>query len=206
MINLKRAFKRSDLCNITRLSGLKCAKGISKTYQMKITSFKNVEFISFFTLKPGNGSFYPSRVFSIAPVPYSNLSGAFLCMLPTSVRVTVKISDKQSAHLGRSYPCPGSIAMIAFLHASRFCASSGSSWSCLKSLRTLSNHLSLGLPQGLFPPTFIVVPFVQHCVSALLITWLYHERLFWMTTVVIGLTITSLLKLSFLIRSILVLP
>ena len=107
MINLKRAFKRSDLCNITRLSGLKCAKGISKTYQMQITSFKNVEFISFFTLKPGNGSFYPSRVFSIAPVPYSKQSGAFLCMMPTSVRVTVTISDKQSAHLGRSYPCPG---------------------------------------------------------------------------------------------------
>ena len=197
MINLKRAFKRSDLCHITRLSGLKCAKGISKTYQMQITSFKNVEFISFFTLKPGNGSFYPSRVFSIAPVPYSNQSGAFLCMLPTSVRVTVKISDKQSAHLGRSYPCPGSIAMIAFFHASRFCASSGSSWSCLKSLRTLSIHLSLGPLLGLSPPTFIVVTFFATCVSSLLITWPYHERLFWMTCVVVGLTITSLLNFHF---------
>ena len=61
------------------------------------------------------------------------------------------------AHLCQSYPCPGSIARIAFLHASRFCASFGSSWCCLKSLRTLSIHLSLDLPRGLFHPTFIVV-------------------------------------------------
>ena len=106
------------------------------------------------------------------------------------------------AHLCRSYPCPGSIAMTAFLHASRFCASFGSSRCCLKSLRTLSIHLSLGLPRGLFPPTFNVVtsilvflPFV----SSLLITWPYHERRFWVTYVVIGLTIASLLNIFFLI-------
>ena len=40
-------------------------------------------------------------------------------------------------HLCRSYPCPVSIVRTAFLHASRFCASFGSSWRCLKSLRTL---------------------------------------------------------------------
>ena len=33
----------------------------------------------------------------------------------------------------------------------------GSSWCCLISPRTLSIHLSLSLPRGLFPPTFIVV-------------------------------------------------
>ena len=64
--------------------------------------------------------------------------------------------------------------MIAFLHASRFCASCGSSWCCLKSLRTLSIHLSLGLPRGLFPPTFIVVTLFATCVSSLLITWPCH--------------------------------
>ena len=47
--------------------------------------------------------------------------------------------------------------MIAFLHPSRLCASFGSSWCCLKSLSTRSIHLSLGLPRGIFPPTFIVV-------------------------------------------------
>ena len=45
---------------------------------------------------------------------------------------------KASAVYCRSYPCPGSIAMIAFLHASRFCANPGSSWCCLRSLRTLA--------------------------------------------------------------------
>ena len=39
----------------------------------------------------------------------------------------------------------------------------------------------------------------------LLITWPYHERRFWVTYVVIGLTIASLLNFSFLIRSFLVL-
>ena len=41
--------------------------------------------------------------------------------------------------------------MTAFLQASMFC----SSWSSFISLRTLSIHLCLGLPRGLFPPTSI---------------------------------------------------
>ena len=43
-------------------------------------------------------------------------------------------------------------------------------------------------------------------VSFLLITWPYHERRFWTTYVVIGLTIASVLNFSFLIRYFLVLP
>ena len=109
------------------------------------------------------------------------------------------------AHLCRSYPCPWSIAMTAFLHASRFCASSGSSWCCLRSLRTLSIHLSLGRPRGIFPPTFIVTCFATF-VSSHIITLPYHDGHFWVTYVVIGLTIASLLNFSFLIRSFLVLP
>ena len=70
----------------------------------------------------------------------------------------------------------GSIAMIAFRHPSRFCASFGSSWCCLRSLRTRSVHLSLGLPRGLFPPTFIVVACFATFVSSLLITWPYHKK------------------------------
>ena len=110
------------------------------------------------------------------------------------------------ALLCRSYPCPGSIAMIAFRHPPRFCARSGSSWWCLKSLRTLSIHLSLGRPRGIFPPTIIVVTCFATFVSSLIITWPYHDRRFWVTFVVIGLTIASLLNFSFLIRSFLVLP
>ena len=110
------------------------------------------------------------------------------------------------AHLCRSYPCPDSIAMTAFLHASRFCASFGSSRCCLKSLRTLSIHLSLGLPRGLFPPTFNVVTSILPFVSSPLITWPYQEGHFWVNYVVIGLTIASLLNLSFLILCFLVLP
>ena len=37
-----------------------------------------------------------------------------------------------------------------------------------------STHLSLGLPRGLFPPTFIVVTLFATCVSSLLITWPCH--------------------------------
>ena len=110
------------------------------------------------------------------------------------------------AHLCRSYPCPGSIAMIAFLHADRSCASLGSSWWCLKSLCTRSIHLSLGLPRGLFPPTVIVVTCFATFVSSLLYTWPYQERRFCVTYVVIGLTIASLLNFSFLILPFLVLP
>ena len=55
-------------------------------------------------------------------------------------------------------------------------------------------------------PTFIVVTCFATFVSSLLITWPTHERRFWATYVVIGLTITSLLNFSFLIRSFLVLP
>ena len=71
----------------------------------------------------------------------------------------------------RSYPFPGSIVMIAFLQASRFCASFGSSWCCLKSLCTLSIHLSLGLPRGLFSPTFIVVTSFTTFLLSLLIKY-----------------------------------
>ena len=113
------------------------------------------------------------------------------------------------AHSCRYYACPGSIAMIVFFHPSRFCAKSGSSWCCLRSLRILSIHLSPGLPRGLFPefpPTFIVVTCFATFVSSLLIIWPYHERRFWVIYVVIGLTIASLLNFSFLIRSFVVLP
>ena len=55
-------------------------------------------------------------------------------------------------------------------------------------------------------PTFIVVTCFATFVSSLLITWPNHERRFWATYVVIGLTIASLLNFSFLIRSFLVLP
>ena len=56
-----------------------------------------------------------------------------------------------------------------------------SSWCCFKLLRTRSIHLSLGLPRGLFPPTFIVVTCFATFMSSLLITWSYHERRFWAT-------------------------
>ena len=103
-------------------------------------------------------------------------------------------------------PVQGSIAMSAFLHAYRFYASFGSSWCCLKSLRTLSIHFNLGLHRVLFHHTFIVVTCFTTFVSTFLITWPYHERRFWPTYVVIGLTIASLLNFSFLIRSFHVLP
>ena len=122
------------------------------------------------------------------------------------VRPHLEYCMRTFAYLCRSYPCPGSIAMIAFRHPSRFWASFGSSWCCFRSLRTRSIHLSLGLPRGLFPPTFIVVTCFATFVSSLLITWPYHESRFWATCVVISLTIASLLNFSFLIRSFLVLP
>ena len=96
--------------------------------------------------------------------------------------------------------------MTAFLHAPLLSAKFGSSWCCLRSLRTLSIHLSLGLPRVLFLPTFIVVIYFATFLSSLLITWPYHERSFLVTYVVIGLTIASLLNFSFLILSFLVLP
>ena len=105
-----------------------------------------------------------------------------------------------------SYPCPGSIAMTAFHRVSLFCASFGSTWCCFKSIRTLSIHLSPGLPGGIFPPTFIVVTCFATFVFSLLITWPYNEMRFWATYVVIGLIIESVLNFSFLIRSFLVLP
>ena len=86
-----------------------------------------------------------------------------------------------NAHLCRSYPCPGSIAMIAFFHACRLYARSWSSLCCFRSLCTRSIHLSLGLPRGLFPPTFIVVTCCATFVSSLLIIWPNHERRFWVT-------------------------
>ena len=50
---------------------------------------------------------------------------------------------------------PGSIAMIAFLHSSIFCASFGSTWCSFRSLRNQSMHLGLGI-RGFFLPTLIV--------------------------------------------------
>ena len=77
---------------------------------------------------------------------------------------------------------------LPFTHASRFSASFGSSWCCLKSLRTLSIHLSLGLPRGIFPPTFIVVTCFAEFMSSLLVAWPYHERRFWTTYVLFDLS------------------
>ena len=68
--------------------------------------------------------------------------------------------------------------------------------------------LSQIAPHSVHPPQywpsprslpFIVVTFFATCVSSLFITWPYNERRFWVTYVVIGLTIASLLNFSFLI-------
>ena len=56
-----------------------------------------------------------------------------------------------SAHVCQSYPCPGSIAMIALLHPSLIWASFGSSWCCFRSLCTRSIHLSLGYSSRSLP-------------------------------------------------------
>ena len=105
--------------------------------------------------------------------------GRFCCRVFLLVKYLVIPPDTgRNTYLCRSYPCPGSIAMIAFLHPSQFCASFGN--------------------------TFIVVTCFATFVSSLLITWPYHERRFWATYVVIGLTIGSLLNFSFLIRFFLV--
>ena len=78
--------------------------------------------------------------------------------------------------------------MTAFIYDVLFCS--------FISLRTLSIHLSLCLPRGL-SPTFIVVTSFVTLLSSLPIIWPYHERRFWVTHVVIGLTIASLLNFSF---------
>ena len=127
-------------------------------------------------------------------------------LLLTKCSMYLSTSMSTFAYLCRSYPCPGSIAMIAFLNPSRICASFGSSWCCFRSLRTRSIHLSLGLPRGIFPPNLIVVTCFATFVYSLLITWPYNERRFWVTYVLIGSTIASLLNFPFLIRSFLVLP
>ena len=114
------------------------------------------------------------------------------------------------AQLCRSYPCPGSIAMIAFLQASRFCASFGSSWRCFISLSTLSNHLSLGLPRGLFPPLpshlHLCYFICNMCFFSSHYMAIPRKAFLGDIYVVIDLTIASLLNFSFLIRSFLVLP
>ena len=113
----------------------------------KFSAVRPLPYIDFWTAHSGAG-----RYWSLQPV------ASHTCLLTV-------------AHHCRSYPCPGSIAMIAFFHPSRFCARSESSWCCLRSLRTLSIPLSLGLPRGLFPPTFIVITCFVTFVSSLLITW-----------------------------------
>ena len=68
------------------------------------------------------------------------------------------------AHLCRSFSCPGSIAMIAFLHPSLSCASFGSTWCCFRSLLTQSIHLSMGLPRGIFlPPLSMLLALQRSC-------------------------------------------
>ena len=52
--------------------------------------------------------------------------------------------------------------------------------------RTLSIHLNVGLPRGLFPPTYIVVISFATFLSSLLITWPYHERCFWVSDISAG--------------------
>ena len=102
------------------------------------------------------------------------LAIAFFRNLGNIVNQTLRYADSHTlqtfhknpshiAHLCRS--SPGSIAMIAFLQASLFCVSFGSSRWSFMSLRTPSIHLSSGLPRGrgLVPPTFIVVMLVSHC-------------------------------------------
>ena len=96
--------------------------------------------------------------------------------------------------------------MIAFLHASRFCASFGSRWCSFISLRILSIHLSLGLPRGLFPHTFIVVISFTTLLSSIIVTWPFHERRFLVKYVVIGLAMASLLNFSVLTLSVRILP
>ena len=86
-------------------------------------------------------------------------------------------------------------------------ASFESSWCSFISLRTLSIHHSLGFHRCLFPPTFsVVTSFATFLSSLLIITWPYHERRFWVTCVVIGLIVASLLNFSFLNLSFRVLP
>ena len=70
--------------------------------------------------------------------------------------------------------------MTAFLHASLWCASFGSSWcSFIITLCTLSILLSLGLPRGLSPPTFVIS--FATILSSLLIAWPSHGGHFWVT-------------------------
>ena len=91
-----------------------------------------------------------------------------------------------AAHLCRSYPCPGSIAMTAFLHASRFV------WA-LGRVGVVSNRSALGpstsvwafLEVSSLPPSLIVVTYFATFVSYLLNTWPHQERRFWVTYVVI---------------------
>ena len=101
------------------------------------------------------------------------------------------ISCTSSAHVG----LPASVIMTRHR---------GLIWFCLISLRTMSIHLSRGLPRGLFPPTLIVVTSFATFLSPHLITWpchemrSYHEKRVWVTCVA---TIASLLNFSFLIVS-----
>ena len=74
-----------------------------------------------------------------------------------------------------------SIAMIDFLHPSRFGASFGSNCCSISSLRTLSIHFSLGLLRDIFPHIFIVVISLSTSLSSLLIAWEYQERRFWVS-------------------------
>ena len=93
---------------------------------------------------------------------------------------------------------PGSIAMTAFIQASLSFASFGSSLCSFILLRTLSVHLSLGLHWEIFPLILTVVTSVTILLPSLLVTWPYNEMRFWVSYVVIGLTIASLMNFSFL--------
>ena len=64
--------------------------------------------------------------------------------------------------------------LSCYNYASLFCGSCGSRWWSFLSLRTLSIHLSLGLPRGFFPHTFIVITSFATFVYSLLIIWPYH--------------------------------
>ena len=83
------------------------------------------------------------------------------CVL-VQFRLTYCFDGNIIAHRCRSsYSHAGSIAKTAFLQTSMFCAASfGSSWCSFISLRSLSIHLSRGLPLG---PSSSFLPLQHSC-------------------------------------------